>query len=475
MLERKFELMEHQKKAFDKLKGLKVGALYMDMGTGKTRTMIEIIVDKFQRGKNINKVAWFCPVMAKENIKMDILKHCPGLIPYTKIFGIESIAGSDRMYLEMMDYIGKNKCILVVDESHRVKNWMAKTTKRMINLAEICEYKYLLTGTPVTKNEADLFSQWYILDKRIFGYMSYWSFKENHLELNEYGRPIRVLNVDYLTNKIAPYTYKVSKNDIDLNLRGKQYDSFNFLLSATQEMHYDQVLMTLSSHIRNDWELGPLFRLFTGLMLVVSGRRITKMESEEPLESENFFNNPIDNPRIQALLYLLEDMDEKCIIWCNYIFEVEEISKAIENKNLSYRTFTGEIPTKKRNENIESFRNDVQFLVANKACGGVSLNLQFAHNAIYYSNDFDWGNRVQSEDRIHRIGQGNRVFYTDIQSNMGIEKIIMDNLSKKSDLSDYLNSALKDKNTIIKKLGRVDNDTDRIRENPKDKCCKEVS
>ena len=206
-------LLPYQVPVYEKLKRIKVNALYLDMGLGKTRIAIEMIMDRFRRGK-INHVLWLCPCSVKTNLKRDVLKHSKGLIEHITIMGIESISQSDRTYLKALSVVAKYKCYLIVDESNLVKNYFAKRTQRITELSNKCPYRSILNGTPVTKNEADLFSQWYILDRRIFGYRSFWSFANNHLEYNKYGRVVEVLNVDYLTDKMAPYSYQLKKADV---------------------------------------------------------------------------------------------------------------------------------------------------------------------------------------------------------------------------------------------------------------------
>ena len=88
----------------------------MDMGLGKTRTAIELIKNRYDRGK-INHVLWLCPCSVKTNLKRDILKHSRGLLEHTTIIGIESISMSDRAYLKALDIVGKHNCYLIVDES----------------------------------------------------------------------------------------------------------------------------------------------------------------------------------------------------------------------------------------------------------------------------------------------------------------------------------------------------------------------
>ena len=416
----------------------------MDMGLGKTRTAIELIKNRYDRGK-INHVLWLCPCSVKTNLKRDILKHSRGLLENTTIMGIESISMSDRAYLKALDVMAKNKAYIIVDESSLVKNWDAKRTQRIIELSKLAEYKLILNGTPVTRNEADLYSQWYILDSRIFGYRTYWSFAANHLEYDKYGRIRRVLNVDYLTNKIAPYSYQLKKSEIETKLPKKNYYDYYFELTEWQYHHYENVKDSLLADV-DEFEPSTIYRLLTALQLITSGRMITKTGGR--LEHKPFFKNPKDNPRIEALLNNIDGSDEKYIIWTKYTFEIEEISQVLKEMGKDVAIFNGDIPLKKRDKELDKFIGDSQFLIANKSCGGYGLNLQFCNNMIYYSNDFDWGTRAQSEDRVHRIGQDKPVYITDIIADSKIDEMIIRNLSRKESLDSYITYLLNNKNHL---------------------------
>lgn len=442
--EMKTALQPHQVAAVEKLSKIKVGALYMEMGLGKTRTAMELINIRFEK-ERINHVIWLCPCSVITNLKEDVMKHSDDFLPDATIMGIESISQSDRTYIELLKIVERNKCFLVVDESNLVKNFFAKRTKRIAEVSLKCEYRLILNGTPVTRNEADLFSQWYILDRRIFGYRSFWSFAANHLEYDDYGKVRRVLNVDYLTDKIAPYSFQLKKTEVLKDLPSKNYYSYYFDLTEAQRYHYRAIRDEMLAQV-DEFDSSTIYRLLTALQLVSSGRRITSLKKH--IEHVPFFDDPECNPRIEKLMQSINNEDDKCIIWCKYHFEMDDIKKALETRGLSYAEFHGAISLKKRDIEIERFRKDAQFLIANKASGRFGLNLQFCSNAIYYSNDFDWGTRAQSEDRIHRIGQKDPVFIYDIIADISIDDMIQNNLSRKGSLDSYITYLLNNKNHI---------------------------
>lgn len=440
----KTELFPHQIEAVEKLKSIKIGALYMEQGTGKTRTALELIHYRLTQGK-INKVLWLCPCNIKEDIKRGVDEHSEGLEGILNIHGIESVSQSDKMYLKLLDYVSTGDVYLIVDESNLVKNHFAKRTERIYQLSLSCKYKLILNGTPISKNEADLFAQWFILDKRILGYGSFWSFSANHLEYDEYGKPVRCLNVDYLSRKIAPYSYSIKKDEC-LSLPSKKYYTSYFNLTDEQKWHYNEIKDILLMNI-NEFDSTTIYRLFTALQQITSGRMVIYTH---PLRSAPMFKDPLDNPRIKALLNNIDDEDEKTIIWVKFKHEAEDISQVLSKiyGKESIALFYGDIKQKERQSELLRFKNKAKFLIANKVCGGYGLNLQYCCNNIYYNNDFNWATRAQSEDRTHRIGQVNPVSICDICASNKVDERIMSNLWRKENLADSFKKELKKNNSL---------------------------
>lgn len=230
----KTEMFPWQKSAVEKLIGIRVGALYMEMGTGKTRTALEMIARRLDAGK-LDHVLWLCPCSVRENLKDDIRKHAEGALSRIAVYGIESLSSSLRLYSALEQYVSAGVTMLIVDESNLVKNHRAKRTERITALAEKCRYRLILNGTPISRNETDLFAQWYVLDWRILGYRSFWSFAANHLEYDKDipGKVRRTLNTDYLVEKIAPYSYQVSLAECR-KMPGKRYREISCFMSDEQ-------------------------------------------------------------------------------------------------------------------------------------------------------------------------------------------------------------------------------------------------
>lgn len=133
----KTNLMDYQEVGVEKLLPLKIGALYMEMGTGKTRTALEIIVRRCEKGK-LDRVVWLCPCSVQSNLKADLDKHSDGWRDIIHVAGIESLSSSVRLYTELLSEM-TSKTMLIVDESNLVKNRLAIRSRRIVALAEHCQ------------------------------------------------------------------------------------------------------------------------------------------------------------------------------------------------------------------------------------------------------------------------------------------------------------------------------------------------
>lgn len=467
----KTELYDYEKQGVEKLKHVKVGALFMDMGTGKTRTALELIYLRYVAGK-INHIIWLCPCNVIGDLKNGIREHA-GIDPdMITICGIETLSTSYRANRELYSISQQKECFLVVDESLKVKNPYALRSRNITRIAEQIKYKLILNGTPISKCESDLFQQFYILDPRILGYHSYWSFAANHLVYSDKypGKVVRVQNLDYITDRIAPFTFEIKKEDV-LKLPSKNYHERGFELTDEQRDEYDRAKMDfLSLDVWNTRPESPLiYRTFTAMQQITSGRFIATPAQVQPMITYPIFDDPEENPRIQALLDVLQEYynkKEKAVIWCQFSHEIKDVCLTIKREfGVQPAMYYGNVSRRQREIEKDRFAGDAQFFVANKSCAGFGLNLQFCHNEIFYNNDWDWATREQAEDRLHRVGQKDAVSITDIYAIGTIDVRILDCVARKESLADEFKAHMRKKNFIqwIDGMEEGDENFDKIR------------
>ena len=451
-------MMKHQQTAVSKLSRVKVGALYCDMGTGKSLMALELAIKRLNAGK-VDCILWCCPVSVRQTIADEVDKHVTGATweivqpkairnPHARVYiaGIEGLSSSISLNARLMELVESRRCFLVCDESSLIKNHMANRTLSLWRLAERCQYKLILNGTPLSNNEQDLYAQWYFLDPRILGYSSYYSFAANHLEFDpDYpGRVVAAHDVELLTRKIQPYTYQVRKHEC-LDLPPKSYGSRYCHMGDEQRALYEETRDRMLAEMEyENPKPHTIYRLFTALQRIMSGVR---------LDRRYLFQDPLDNPRIQVLLETIEELgDSKCILWCKYTHEIETLQQVLEPRG-GVAVLYGGIRPKDRDRELQRFQEDARFLVANKRVGAFGLNLQHCNYAIYYSNDFSWETRSQSEDRIHRAGQTHNCHILDIICSQSIDEQIHRCLWRKENLVDLFRKQI-DRTKDKMSLGR---------------------
>lgn len=466
--ETKTELMTHQREAVEKLLSSRVGGLFMDMGTGKTRTAIELVK---RRAHKINKVVWFAPVSLKLTVAQEIRKHtdCEDIyvfdhktgqrnLPVTRwyIVGIESMSSSNRVVAAVNSLITEDTMV-VLDESSYIKGHRAKRTERLTFICAKAKYRLILTGTPLSQGVVDLYAQMRFLSPKILGYESFYSFAANHLEYSDRfpGLIVSAHNTEWLAAKINPYVYQVRKQDC-IDLPPKFYSRRWFFMSPEQREWYeylkDKFLMEIDP---DDWDSYKLFQLFSGLQQVVCGFYREHAKQGDVLHE-------FKHDRLEVLRETISEVaaDEQVIIWAKYIYDIEKIAETLREQGKTYVVYTGEQSEKERDQAVVRFQaGDAQFFVATPSSGGHGLTLNEASTVIFYNNSFKYSERLQAEDRCHRIGQAKKVHYIDIVCRNTIDERIMQSIDKKeSVLYNFrreIDAAQKDKNTLKELIRRL--------------------
>lgn len=434
-------LLSQQVAAVTKLLPAKVGALFMEMGTGKTRTAIELI--RLRQSK-ISRVVWFCPVALKETIRYEIKKHTDctdetihafnnrtnqrNLPPvFWYIVGIESVSSSDRVALTVNSLIDENT-LVIVDESSYIKGHKSMRTQRITHYAERARYRLILTGTPISQGVVDLYAQMRFLSPKILGYSSFYSFARNHLEYSEKykGLIVRSHNTEWIAVKIKPYVYQVTKDEC-LDLPDKLYESRYCALLPQQKQWYEYAKEELLLDIDyDDFKPYTIFRLFTALQQISCGFWRRSDTDRHGRAREPFIE--IEHDRLNVLIDTVTSIPEteKVIIWAKYRYDIQQINAAlIELFGVdSCALFYGDVSEKQRAVEVEKFRSVTRFFISTPSCGGHGLTLNEAHTVIFYNNGFKYSERIQAEDRCHRIGQENKVGYIDIWAHCGIDERI---------------------------------------------------
>lgn len=311
-----------------------------------------------------------------------------------------------RDSLHCSAFLRRKKTWLILDESQKVKNPYAKTTNAIIRLARLASRRCLMSGTAVANRLHDIWSQFRILDGgKLFGldfekdFLSKYAYIADpfgHMQIVGYK------NSDEIKDRIRRISIRRLKTEV-LDLPPKVFSKIPVELSEKQRAIYGSIEDASDDEIIQCIELGiplPDNTLRTHI------RKIQAASNPKLLPATVFSDTP---SKMEALDEIVESTlsapDSKIVIWSCFIDTIKEI--ASRYKEYGVVTVFGEIPITDRPEVISKFQNDdsVRVFVGNPACAGAGITLTRASTAVYYDRDFNLSNFLQSQDRIHRIGQ----------------------------------------------------------------------
>ena len=452
----KTEPFEHQRKTFYLSRDQKVFALLMEQGTGKTKVVIDNSAYLYSKGE-ISALVVIAPNGVHRNWIREVDTHLPDWCEHQityyrsgmnkkeieafesvrsskdclKIFTFNVEAFTSPKAVHWMEKILlSNDVMLVVDESTRIKTPGAKRTKLITKFGKQVKYKRILTGTPITKNAADVYAQFKFLDTQILGYDSFYSFRNQYCVLGGFeGRQIIAYkNLDELSRNVEGHSFRVLKKDC-LDLPPKIYQRHFVEMSERQKKMYNTMKKGFIAELEGNVIEAPeaITRLLR-LQQILCGWFPTENERVQPIDEKN--------PRIEALKDVLEGIESKVIIWARFRADIRAIERLLGDLAVSYH---GGVDSDARELAIERFqRGDAKYFIGTPQAGGIGLTLTAAEYAIYYSNSFDLEQRLQSEDRCHRIGTKNNVTYIDIECQKSIDSKIIKALRDKKNIADII-------------------------------------
>ena len=456
----------HQLTALEKSWHKDTFAYFMEMGTGKTKVLIDNLAMLYDKGRvdgalivapkgvvgtwynqelpahlpdhieNVT-VLWRSHINKKQQDKLDELFKT-GQDLHILVMNVEAFS-TDKGKNFAAKFLRSHKSLMAIDESTTIKNPKAKRTKNILSLAELARYRRIMTGSPVTRNPLDLYTQFQFLNPVCLGFSSYYSFRNRYSIMIDmkagtrtFKKVVGFQRLDELANQIKSFCYRIKKEDC-LDLPPKTYVYRDIELTPEQKKVYksisDNAIAFLDGKVLSvDNALTALLRLHQ----VTCGHYTS--DDDEIVE--------VPNNRIAELLQVLEEGPDKVIIWATYIQDIMAITKAIRKEygDESIVQYYGAVSVDERNEAIERFQKDpdTRFFVGNPQTGSMGITLTAASAVVYYSNSYNLEHRLQSEDRAHRIGQDKNVLYVDLRCKGTVDEKIIKALKSKKNIAQQI-------------------------------------
>lgn len=379
-----------QNEAIEKLRQWKVGALFMEAGTGKTRVSLELV-----NRISCDAVLWIGPLRTLENTRTEINKWGGFHVPVSYV-SVESLSLSDRIYLKTIEFLESySKSFIIVDESLKIKNVTAKRTERILALSKFSEYRLILNGTPFSKNISDIWAQMQFLSPKIFN-MTYNQFLNTFCVITRLKRIIGnrtnvvdwisgYANIDYMYSLIRHYIYQCNLH-LDIF---QMFQTLHYTVTPEEFVEYEHIKNTYLDEEKMTAMNNQIFMAMT-----------TSMQMSYCCSANKFL--------------LLDDLfkrisQEHTIIFCRFVISQqmcrERYPKAMV---LSYQKHA------------------------------LGLNLQQYNHTVYFDKIWDYALYTQSLRRTFRTGQEYDCFYYDLTANLKLDGLITRNISNKRSSLDYL-------------------------------------
>ena len=447
-------------------------AYFMEMGTGKTKVLIDNMAMLYDKGK-INgaliiapkgvvgtwynneipthmpdhidsaTVLWQSLITKQQQIKLNCL-FLPGEELHILVMNVEAFSTTKGLNFAEK-FLSCHRAMMAIDESTTIKTPTAKRTKNIIKLAAHAKYRRIMTGSPVTKNPLDLYTQCDFLSPWLLDFTSYYAFRNRYAEmktLHMHGRQIQVVNgfknLGELSDTLKGFSYRVLKEDC-LDLPDKIFIKREIQLTADQNKLYEQMKKEAIATLK-----GKQTTTVNTLTQLMRLQQITCGH----FTADDGSTQAIPNNRLKELMSVLEETEGKAIIWAHYQYDITSIIKEVTKVYGpgSIVDYYGLTPQEDRQPNIKKFQDDpkCRFMVGTPSTGGYGITLTAANTVIYYSNGYDLEKRLQSEDRAHRIGQKKSVTYVDLICEETVDEKIVKALRKKINIaSEVLGEELK--------------------------------
>ena len=473
----KTEPYQYQKEIVEATWSRESWALFMEMGTGKTKVAIDTAAHLYRAGK-IDGLLVVAPNGVHRNWVTDELpthspieydahvylsakagtkKHQAAVERVTHADGFSVLAVpyssfiSQRTKDAVWGFLKNRRVLYVLDESHFIKTPSAKRTKAIVASGKYAPFRRILSGTPYLNSPFDFYTQMRFLDPdfwkdRGFPNLSCFKthfsiFRDAEINGRRFRQVVAYRNEDELRRLLEPHRSRMTTEEALPWLPERSYVRVPVELGKEQRKLYEAIVSEYLDEFQrfkaNSEVLGeaadpppdPLTTLLR-LQQVVCGYYPTEDGELIPIEEKN--------PRIEAAIELCDGTDHQVLIWARFRRDIDLLVERLGSDRAA--RYDGSLGDDGKAESLRRFRaGEVQVLVLNPQAGGTGLTLNEARTTVYYSNNFSLGDRLQSERRNHRAGQRNAVTYYDLVAEDTIDERILGALRSKVDMAATIN------------------------------------
>lgn len=426
-------------------------ALLMEQGTGKTLAALAVAGRLFLNGKARRAMVFapasVVPVWPKEfavhadfphevvALEGAVKRRIKTLEGWTADPAVLQVAATNYEASWRMDEAIKEwgPDLIICDESQRIKTPGAKQSTALHRLGRRARLRMILTGTPVSNNPLEFFSQYKFLDPSIFG-NSFYAFRARYAIMGGYeGRQIvGFQRLPELTKKAHAVAYRVTKEEA-LDLPEFVDQTLYCELEPKAARTYRALAKESVAELESGGQVtaaNVLSRLLR-LSQLTGGYVGTEDEAVEQVSKAKL------NLMEEALDDLMAVDGKKVVIFARFLAEIEAIKRLLEARGIGYEWITGAVPMDERGDAVDRFQSEPECRVflAQIQTAGLGITLTAADTAIFYSLDFSFANYDQCRARIHRLGQKNRCTYLHLVAKDTVDEQVLGALIEKKSMA----------------------------------------
>ena len=383
----------------------RAGALFMQTGEKKIqRTMkfIKYLQDKF------DYVVWIAPSMLLANkfYRSNICLAARGLDKKICFYSIEGVSSSNYRYLSLYSVADRYRIFCVIDESLSIKNMEAGRTRRLLSMCGMFEYRLILSALPLTQGLIDLYSQIQFISPAILR-MTETQFENYFLpffvdRFRFYKRWSTPRKEQKLIKMMRPYIYECDLSE------GRKINYFDYdceLTAAEEDDYFNEKCRFLAS--REQFCFLEVLQRFQTVYIYAKSK-------------------------IQMLLRLMDELvlrHEKAVVYVRFLDEIRFFEAVGVFKKYNYVVMTARVNKKLV---LQKFAGQADFMLCTYGVSFEGMSLSFCNNVVFYTQTFDYKNKLQSLDNVYSGDDGREMNVHNFWLNTGMDVLIRESLAKKA-------------------------------------------
>lgn len=459
---------EHQKRIVSESWQRPYWGLFCEMGVGKSFMVIATMAELYltgkidavlyiaKKGEYLNFPVYEVPRHMPKNLEYELLNYTgysstkqvalikKAVTPTTKLrifsMNVESVRAGRGFQIAEAFCKSAKKLMIIVDESTILKDHRSSQHKALMTLRDYADYARIMTGTLITRTPVDIFNQAKFLNRMAMGVKTLTAFRGTYEEQEtvflgnrRFQKTIGIKNVDKFRRQIRTFASVVRKADC-LDLPEKIYASKMVPLTIEQAKLYQEFVDFSIAEIDGEFiEAVNALSVMSKLHQIVCG--------QIRLPDGNY--KAVANHRASYMADFTEEVlenQDKIVIWSHFRLATANLHKELESRGLGVVWLQAGLSSEDRSALIAQFKTDpnTQVFLGNPASSGFGITLTEAATMLYYSNSDNFEHRLQSEDRIHRIGQSQTCLYYDFHTPGTVEDAILARTKSKGEVRDQL-------------------------------------